>query len=184
MSGEVRAFFLDRDGTINEDRGYVHRIEEFIFLPGAVEAIKTINRHNCPVVVVTNQSGVARGYYARRELEALHCRVNTLLSGEGAYIDAFYYCPHHPDERCCCRKPRPGMLLRAAFEMGIDLGQSFMIGDKISDVQAGLQAGCQSIIINSAPQELEILPGVTGVRSLLEAVRYCLGGWQKATPSG
>lgn len=174
MSIMARAFFLDRDGTLNEDRGYVHKVEDFVFLPGAVEAIKMINRHGYLAVVVTNQSGVARGYYTRRDVEDLYAHVSRQLFAAGARIDAFYWCPHHPLEQCRCRKPRPGMLLRAAREMDIDLAGSVMVGDRVSDVMAGLGAGCRPYYIGG---ENPVIPGgqsVKRVDSLLAAVRCVL----------
>ena len=175
MSGFYgQGFFLDRDGTINEDRGYVYRIEDFIFLPGAIEAIDIINRHGYLAVVVTNQSGIARGYYTRRDVDYLHCYINQCLSLAGARIDAFYLCPHLPGVQCGCRKPRPGMLLRAAGELDIILGHSFMVGDKMSDIEAGMAAGCKAVLINDSRQGRLGSSGIKCAGSLLEAVHYCL----------
>ena len=157
----ARAFFLDRDGTINEDRGYVHAIEQFVFLPGAVEAIKMINRHGFLAVVVTNQSGIGRGYYSVKDMEYLHGHVSRRLACYGARIDAWYWCPHHPADGCQCRKPRPGLLLKAARELGIDLAGSCLAGDGISDVEAALRAGCRAFYIG---RENRLLPGEPAVR--------------------
>lgn len=148
------AVFLDRDGTINPERHYLRHIEEFEFIPGAAQAIRRLNQAGFVVVVVTNQSGVARGYLELAQVEALHEHLQRELGLAGALIDAFYICPHHPTEgiapwrrECDCRKGRPGLLLRAAKEHGIDLSGSFMVGDKAADVEAGLAAGCQPLLV-------------------------------------
>lgn len=148
-----RAVFLDRDGTLNVEREYLYRPEEFTFCTGAVEALRLLNQAGYLVVVVTNQSGVARGYYGEPEVQALHHHIDTLLQQQGAYIDAWYYCPHHPDgiepyrKVCGCRKPLPGMLQQAAVDLGISLADSWMIGDKLIDVEAGLAAGCRTVLV-------------------------------------
>jgi D-glycero-D-manno-heptose 1,7-bisphosphate phosphatase len=149
-----RAVFLDRDGTVNEERDYLWRVEDFIFIPGVPEAIRRLNEAGWLVVVVTNQSGVARGYYGEEDVERLHRHIKRLLAAAGARIDAFYFCPHHPREGvgayrrdCDCRKGQPGMLLRAASELGIDLSRSFMVGDKVADVEAGEAAGCTPLMV-------------------------------------
>lgn len=146
------ALFLDRDGVLNEDLGHVHRIEDFRWLPGAIEAIALARRQGYLVVVVTNQAGVARGYYEEAAIEALHRHVNRELRRHGAWIDAFYYCPYHPDgvvERYRRlhpdRKPGPGMLLRAIADLDIDAAGSLLIGDQPSDVAAAEAAGVRGI---------------------------------------
>lgn len=150
-----RAVFLDRDGTINLEKEYLYRIEEFEFVPGAPEAIRMLNQAGFFVVVVTNQSGVGRGYYGEEDLEKLHRHIARELELHGAHVDAWMYCPHHPDGRgsyartCTCRKPLPGMLCEAARRFDLLLDQSVMIGDKNVDVQAGRAAGCRSILVRS-----------------------------------
>lgn len=148
------AVFLDRDGTINEEKDYLHRIEDFEFIPGAAGAIRRLKEAGFLVIVVTNQSGVARGYYSLDEVEILHRHMRKELQAAGASVDGIYVCPHHPVEgigeyrrECDCRKGRPGMLLRAAEEHGIDLSRSYMIGDKIADVEAGEAAGCTPLMV-------------------------------------
>lgn len=177
---DKRAVFLDRDGTLNIEKEYLFRIEEFEFVPGAVEAIRLLNRAGLLVVVVTNQSGIARGYYGEADLRRLHRHVDALLAAEGARVDAWYHCPHHPDGRepyrqqCDCRKPLPGMLRLAAREHGIDLAASWMVGDKAADVAAGLAAGCRSLLVLTGygVQERERVPGdVPCCTDILEAVR-------------
>lgn len=149
-----QAVFLDRDGTINEERDYLFRCEEFRFIPGVPQAIKKLNDAGLLVVVVTNQSGVARGYYSESDVERLHHFIQQQLATIGAHIDAFYYCPHHPTKgqgvykrACCCRKGEPGMLLQAAQEHDIDLARSYIVGDKLADVEAGLAAGCTPLLV-------------------------------------
>ena len=151
-----RAVFLDRDGTINVEKNYLHRIEDFVFIPGAPEAIRRLREAGFLVIVVTNQSGVARGFFSLKEVERLHRHLQSELSRFGTAVDAFYVCPHHPSEgvgefrrHCDCRKGEPGLLLQAAAEHHIDLGSSFMVGDKEADVQAGERAGCRSILVLS-----------------------------------
>ncbi len=148
------AVFLDRDGTVNEEKNYLYRIEDFQFLPGAVEAIAQFNRAGFAVLVVTNQSGVARGYYSLAEVAALHEHLSRRLAAAGARVDGFYVCPHHPaagqgdyQRLCSCRKGEPGLLLQAARERGLDLSRSYMIGDKESDIEAGERAGCTPLLV-------------------------------------
>lgn len=166
-----KAVFVDRDGTINEESGYLFRKEDCRFIPGAVEAIVQLHKAGFLVVVITNQSGIARGYYSAADLEQLHLHMAGEIAAAGGRIDGWYYCPHHPDypaeySQCDCRKPLPGMLQRAAHELGIDLAASWMVGDKIADVSAGVAAGCQTILVKtgygaaealSAPEEQIIL---------------------------
>lgn len=145
------AIFLDRDGTLNEETGYLYKKTEWRWLPGAREAIAMLNRADYLVVVVTNQAGIARGLYRAEDVLELHCWVNTQLAEVEAKIDGFYFCPHHPEFTgvCSCRKPKPGMLLQAAQELGIDLKNSWMVGDKLSDFEAGVAAGCKSILVHT-----------------------------------
>lgn len=147
------AAFLDRDGVLNDDHGYVHRPEQFVWTDGAPEAIKLLNDHGYLVLVVTNQAGVARGYYDETAVHALHSWIDGELRGSGAHIDAYYYCPHHPEgavplyaQHCECRKPGPGMLQRALQDWDIDLARSFLIGDKTSDLEAAQTVGLQGHI--------------------------------------
>jgi len=149
-----RAVFLDRDGTINVEKDYLHRIEDFEFIPGAAGAIRRLREAGFLVVVVSNQSGVARGYFTLDDVDRLHRHLQDALGNAGARIDGFYVCPHHPTEgigalgrECDCRKGSPGMLLRAAGELGIDLSRSYMVGDKIADIEAGEKAGCIPLLV-------------------------------------
>lgn len=145
------AVFLDRDGTINVEKEYLHRVEDWEWIPGAVEAIRRINDMGYLAIVVTNQAGVARGYYEEAQIHALHAAVDSMLELAGARIDAYYYCPHHPefgDVRMCeCRKPGTGMLMAAQRDFDIDLKNSYLIGDKVLDIQAARKAGVTPILV-------------------------------------
>ncbi len=160
LKNKQKAIFLDRDGTINKFVGFLRNIDDFELLPGVAEAIKRINDSGYLAVVVTNQSVIARGEVTVEQLRSIHNKMETLLGNEGAYLDAIYYCPHHPDKGydgeveelkidCDCRKPKPGMLLQAAEEYNIDLSQSWIIGDSWNDVNAGINAGCYTALILS-----------------------------------
>ncbi len=142
-----RAVFLDRDGTIAIDVSYCRRPEDFKLFPSTAKAIKLLNEYGYKVIVITNQSGVARGYFDEDTLDRIHQKMQRELTEEGARIDGIYYCPHHPDDSCECRKPKPKMILQAAKEHDIDLKQSFMVGDKPMDIQAGQNAGCRTVLL-------------------------------------
>jgi len=141
------AVFLDRDGTICVLVEYMDDPDQVQLIPGAGEAIKRLNELGFLVVMITNQSALARGYFTEEVLDAIHERLARVLEKEGARIDAIYFCPHHPDDKCSCRKPQPGLVLTASKELKIDLGRSFMVGDKIDDVKAGKKAGCKGILV-------------------------------------
>ena len=143
-----RAAFIDRDGVLNVEHGFVHRIEDFVLLPGALAALAALQAAGYRRVVVTNQSGIARGLYTEADFERLMSEVRGRLRAEGVSVDAVEYCPHLPDapleqyrRACACRKPEPGMLLKAIRTLDIDPASSFLVGDRISDVQAGRAAG-------------------------------------------
>lgn len=153
-----KAIFLDRDGTINKYVGFLRNIDEFELIPGVAEAIRKINASGYLAIVVTNQPVIARGEVTVPELQLIHNKMETLLGAEGAYMDAIYYCPHHPHKGyegeipelkidCDCRKPKPGMLLKAAKDFNIDLSNSRMIGDGENDIKAGKAAGCKTALI-------------------------------------
>lgn len=159
LSNKQKAVFLDRDGTINKYVGFLRNINDFELIDGVAEAIKKINASGYLAIVVTNQPVIARGEVTFQELEEIHNKMETELGLQGAYLDAIHYCPHHPHKgyegevpelkiECDCRKPKPGMLLKAAGDYNIDLSQSYMIGDGENDVKAGLAAGCKTVLIN------------------------------------
>jgi len=148
------AVFLDRDGTINEQMGYINHITRFVMLPGAARAIRELNGHGLPVVVVTNQSGLARGYFPAELVDEVHDRMRSLLAAEGAWVDGIYVCPHHPEaveERyrlnCDCRKPKTGLFVTAARDLDIDLERSFVVGDRWSDLKAAHACGATGILV-------------------------------------
>lgn len=154
MVSSNRAVFIDRDGTINEEMGYVNHLDRFTLLPRTAKAIRLINANDLKVVVVTNQSGVARGMFPESLVGEVHRRMEDLLKADGAHIDGMYYCPHHPDfgppeyrKRCNCRKPATGMIERACNDLGIDPTQSYMIGDRIDDVEFGHKIGAKGILV-------------------------------------
>lgn len=159
LSNKQKAVFLDRDGTINKYVGFLKNINEFELNAGISEAIKKINASGYLAIVVTNQPVIARGDVTWDELDAIHNKMETLLGFEGAYLDSIYFCPHHPHKGyegevielkvdCDCRKPKAGMLLRAAMDFNIDLSHSFMVGDGENDIKAGCNAGCKTVLIN------------------------------------
>jgi len=145
------AVFLDRDGTINEERGYLCTPDEITLLPTVCEALSLLNRLHIPVIIISNQSALGRGLMTQEEFEAVNQTFKTMLQECGANYDALYYCPHTPDRipPCTCRKPRPGLLLQAAADFHLDLSRSFMIGDKYSDLQAGFTAGCTTVLVRT-----------------------------------
>ncbi len=150
--GRRPAVFLDRDGTLIEDVPYLADPSGIRFLPGAAEALVRLRRAGFARVLVTNQSGIGRGFFTEDRLREIHAELEGRLAGVGASLDGIYYCPSAPSEEDCPdRKPAPGMLLRGAVELGIDLDASWMVGDKMSDVMAGLNAGCRSILLRPDP---------------------------------
>lgn len=159
LHNKQKAIFLDRDGTINKYKGFLREEKEFELIPGVAEAIKKINNKGYLCIVVTNQPIIARGEATIEQLDEIHNKMETLLGQEGAYLDAIYYCPHHPHGGyegevpeykiiCNCRKPKPGMIERAATDYNIELSQSWMIGDSENDIKAGNDAGCRSVLLN------------------------------------
>lgn len=151
-----QAVFLDRDGTIIEEVGYLDEFDKMKLLPNAPEAIRLINAAGMKAVVVTNQAGVAKGFFDESFVQEVHRRLNAELLNAGAHIERFYYCPHHPEEglppyrrTCSCRKPAPGMILEAARELKIDLTQSFFIGDTARDMEAAAAAGVKGILVKT-----------------------------------
>lgn len=174
-----RAVFLDRDGTLILDRDYLADPDGVALVPGAADAVRRLNRAGLPVVVVTNQSGIGRGYYDEAAYEAVQARLATLLAEAGAHLDAVYHCPHPPDRMppCDCRKPAVGLFLRAAREHGMDLARSFFIGDRVRDVAAALRFGGTGILVprdGDGPFD-EAPPGVLRAASLARAADEVLG---------
>lgn len=184
-----KAIFLDRDGTINEEVGYLDSLERLAVYPEAFTAMRMINQSRFKAVVVTNQSGVARGYFTEELVVLVHSRIQDLMHENDASIDAFFYCPHYPlaggelqRTSCLCRKPEAGMFLQAAGDLNIDLGQSFMIGDTMRDMEAAQKAGVKGILVRTGyGKETENALHNSAVKpvhiadNILEAVRWIIG---------
>ena len=155
-----RAVFLDRDGVINKERkNYVKNLEEFEIFNGVSKAIKILKEKNFLVIIITNQSAINRNLLTKDKLDEIHNHLQEILKKDNTSFDAIYYCPHKPEENCDCRKPKPGLLLRAAKDHKIDLKNSFFIGDSITDIEAANAAGCNGILLenNSLLEKVEIL---------------------------
>ena len=178
LHNKQKAIFLDRDGTINKYVGFLRNIDDFELIPGVTDAIKKMNRLGYLVIVITNQPVIARGEVTYEELSEIHNKMETLLGMDGAYLDGIYYCPHHPDSGfkgevkelkiiCDCRKPKPGMLYKAAEDYNIDLSQSWMVGDGENDIKAGLNAGCHTALIGKDDYSQEMT-----VKTLEEFVEF------------
>lgn len=191
MSGARRAVFMDRDGTISEEVGYVNHPSRYKVFPFAAEAVRALNEAGWLAVLVTNQAGVARGYFKEELVGEVHKVLVSELERDGARLDAIYYCPHHPTVGeppyrfdCDCRKPRPGLLLRAARELDLDLSRSWMVGDRYSDTELARRAGARSafVLTGYGRGELEFQSDAWPQRpdliaeNLLEAVKTIVTG--------
>lgn len=186
-----RAVFLDRDGVITKEPPYyAHRVDELKFIPGSVEAIRLLNQNNFVIVIVSNQSGIARGYYQEEDTITFNHVMKKKLSEFGAHIDAIYYCPHHPEARvekyridCDCRKPKNGMLKQAEKKMNLDLRQSFVVGDRWSDIESGKTSECKTILVKtgSGQKSLKSNKIICNyiANDLYDAVEYILSLEQK-----
>jgi len=181
------AVFLDRDGTVIEEVGYLDRPERVALFPWTIDAIRSLNRAGLRVVIVTNQSGVARGYFTEATVEQVHRRVSELLAVGGASIDAYYYCPHHPSGSvaeythvCGCRKPAPGLVDRAVRDLGVDPRQSVVVGDRWLDIAMAQQVGARGVLVRTgygAVEEQRPPANLTAdsvVNNLVEAVSWAL----------
>lgn len=154
----MKAVFLDRDGTLNVNTGYVGDPENVVLVPHAAEGARLLADAGFALVVVSNQSGIARGYFSEADADAADRRLRESLAARGVHLAAMYRCPHWPDDErppgtplCDCRKPKPGMLLRAAAELQLDLSQSWVVGDRLLDMQAGRAAGCRCVVVRGVP---------------------------------
>jgi len=177
LSAARPAAFLDRDGVLNVDHGYVYRLDALALIPGAAEAVRLLNEAGYLVIVVTNQSGVARGFYGEDDVARFNAALAQRLGAEGAHIDAFYHCPHHPQGTvaryaiaCDCRKPKPGLLEQAARDFSIDRARSFLIGDRDGDSEAAAAFGIRGIRFDEKTQ------------ALVEVVRAALGAARASDP--
>ncbi len=188
------AVFMDRDGTICEEVGYLDSVERFRLLPRSGAAIKLLNDRGFKAVVVTNQSGVARGYFSEARLQELHAELFRQLGQEGAFLDGIYYCPHHPSEGevpyrkiCDCRKPSPGLLRKAAEDLDLDLALSYAVGDRLADLECGQRVGSKGVLVLSGygKQELESQREKRGFQpsfiagDLYEAVGWIVGNAER-----
>jgi D,D-heptose 1,7-bisphosphate phosphatase len=156
MSGKNKAIFIDKDGTLIPDIPYNVDPEKISLQEGALEGLYQLQQAGYLLIIISNQSGVARGFFKEEALNAVQHKIESLLAERGVVLNGFYYCPHYPNAaiqeyavECDCRKPQPGMLLQAARELDIDLSQSWMIGDILNDVEAGKKAGCKTVLINN-----------------------------------
>lgn len=174
-SAEIKAVFLDRDGTINiNDPEYIHKISDVRFVPGAISALKKLSKSNCKIIIITNQSGIARGYYKEKDMELLHTWMLSEFKKSDIRIDRIYHCPHGPDDECVCRKPEIGMFLQAAKDFGVNLSKSWFVGDDKRDVIAGRNANIKTIKIgDTMPSALKLEPNYY-VKDLKEAVEIIL----------
>ncbi len=185
--GGRRAVFLDRDGTLNEEVGFLDAVDRLRLIPRAAEAIRRLNEAGLPVLVVTSQSGIARGLFDVARLDEIHAALRAHLAQAGARLDGIYVCPHHPREgvppwrrECDCRKPRPGLLRRAAREHGVDPASSYMIGDKAADIETARNAGATGILVLTGYGAVEKAripvhaPPDHVAADLFEAVRWIL----------
>jgi len=171
MPGKPAAF-IDRDDTLLDDEGYMSRPEQVKLFPGALEALLALQEAGITLVLVSNQSGVSRGYFDQADVMAIQARMMELLPG--VEFASFEYCFHTPDEGCPCRKPQPLMILRAAHRLGLDLSRSVMIGDRVSDVGAGQAAGCKTLFLNSDEALIEEAKPDHAVGSLADGVEWIL----------
>jgi D-glycero-D-manno-heptose 1,7-bisphosphate phosphatase len=171
-----KAIFLDRDGTINVDKAYLYKISDFEFMPGAREALLLLQEAGYRLVVITNQSGIARGYYREEDLSVLHNWLLRTLDREGIHISGIYYCPHHPQGKidryrmeCDCRKPRLGLFFRASLELNIDLSLSVAIGDRMRDLQICKTHGCRGYLLGGEDREASLPVNIKRAVDLLAA---------------
>lgn len=180
-----RAVFLDRDGTLLEEGNFVDRLDKLVFFPYSIDAVRALNRAGLAVVVVTNQSGVARGLYTEDFVREAHRHIDQRLKDAGACVDAFYYCPHHPQGSvkalrgdCQCRKPKPGQLIRAAAELDLDLTKSFIVGDRWKDIEAGEAVAARGILVRTGygrdEENTHSPAGAVVVDNLIQAVTWIL----------
>jgi len=177
--GKRTAVLLDRDGTINEDADYLSDPSGVALIDGAAKAIRLLNERGVKVAVLTNQSGVGRGFFTERDVDAVNARLEELLAAEGASVDAIYHCPHSPDDGCQCRKPGTAMAMQAAKELGLELETAYMVGDKSSDMALARAIDAKGVLVLTGKGEKEAaslsVPPDFIAKDLLEAVEWILG---------
>lgn len=182
-----QAVFLDRDGTLNEEVGYLDRLDRLVLFPWTIDAVRLLNRAEFAVVVVTNQAGVARGFFEEPFVHDVHRHIDRLFADGGAWVDGYYYCPHHPDGTieayrvdCECRKPRPGMIRRAERELGLDVARSYVVGDRWLDIGLARAVGATGVLVRTgygaeeASRPAAATPAAAVVENLMEAVGWIL----------
>ncbi len=149
MSEKNKAVFLDRDGVINKEVGYLSSVDKFELIEGTITALEILKKKKFLLIIISNQAGIARGYYSEKTLAEIHEKMKNILKDNNIILDDIFYCPHHPNFTgpCDCRKPKPGMILRAKEKYKIDLSDSFMVGDTLNDIEAGFNAGCQTVLV-------------------------------------
>jgi len=171
-----RAVFIDRDGTMAKDVSYCSCPEDFELLPNTGKAIRLLNEHGFKVIVITNQSGIARGYFTEEMLAKVHEKMKDELAKEGAWVDAIYHCPHHPDDNCQCRKPKPKLTLQAAKDHDIELKDALVVGDLQMDIDLGKAIGCRTILVRTPPINDENPKSDIVVSDLLSAAQIIVTG--------
>ncbi|MEO8400539.1 MAG: D-glycero-beta-D-manno-heptose 1,7-bisphosphate 7-phosphatase [Gammaproteobacteria bacterium] len=170
-----KIIILDRDGVINYDAlGYIRSPDDWVAIPGSLEAIADLNRAGYHVVVATNQSGVGRGYYDIAMLDTIHEKLMHELAEVGGHIDEIFFCPHHPSENCDCRKPKPGLLTRIQKKYEANMTEVYFIGDKLSDVQAARAVGCKPLLVLAEMSDNPELAGIPYFPNLAQAAQYVL----------
>ncbi len=174
MQAGNRAVFIDRDGTIARDVHYCSRPEDFELLPKAAEGVRLLNQRGFKVVVITNQSGIARGYFTEEILAKIHLKMKEELAKGGAFVDSIYYCPHHPDDGCQCRKPKPKLMLQAVSDLDINLSESYVIGDLDMDIEMGWRVGCKTLLVGDPPPAAERAKPDAIAGNFLEAAQTIL----------
>ncbi len=149
MTNRKRAIFLDRDGVINKEVNHLSNPAQFEFIPGSIEALKILKQKGFLLIVITNQAGIARGLFSEEILGQIHNKMKGILNQNGIILDDIFYCPHHPDftGACDCRKPKPGLILKAQRQYNIDLQTSYMVGDTLSDIETGHAANCKTVLV-------------------------------------
>jgi len=169
-----KTIFLDRDGTINLNKnGYVHKIEDLEFIPQSLDGLKKLQGVGYSLIIITNQSGIGKGYYTERDYFNFRAEFHKRLMKEGVFLTAEYFCPHNPDDKCSCRKPETGMLEQAAYDFILDLNNCWMIGDKDSDILAGKKAGCKTIHVLTGESK-KVYDADFTAKNLVEAADYIL----------
>jgi D-glycero-D-manno-heptose 1,7-bisphosphate phosphatase len=170
----IRYVFLDRDGTLVRDHGYTHRVEDYALLPGVVPALRRLAAAGFGLAIVTNQSGIGRGLFRLADYHVFERHLEADLAAQGVPIAASFFCPHRPDEGCACRKPAPGLLLRARDVLGAELARSFVIGNALRDVEAGLAAGCAGAVWIASERPAELPAGARWAADLGAAAELVL----------